>query len=579
MSSTPPLTPETAPDTGDAPVRTAEIASLALRYNRLLEPFLLVLMVTAMMMGPLVLIRLVTPNYPWSHLPALIFFVALEGVFTTTWLMHPDRLILNKPRYRLAEFLLLLLIVRLITWAIYVPLTWQSIRLYLLDPLSFLDGAFLIVAVVVLFTWAQASTFAARLNELALNPAEREYLTRSAADTREQRFAGAALTTMSDRSGIVARFFSQWLNGGLLLMLSGALSTVNLEALGNSEFTLRSLRGLGLQPEVLGALLLYFVAGLYVLSSGRLQMMRVRWLLDRADTAPNLERTWRRSSIALLLAIGFAAAFLPIGSTVPIAVIINVALDALVVLASFVVGVVTLVFVLLATLFGRGTAAGADEPNVPGEIFPDPTPAPLESSSGLSESARLAVGGGFWLIVIVLVTVAVLFYLRERGFRFNSTLLRLLWADLRRGWRALWGGLSTRAQSVSGAVRNRLRVRGAADAPDAPPFRFIRVNGLPPRERIRYFYLSTVRRAADRGAPRRNDETPLEYLDALKSRWPQAEEDLDALTDAFLEARYSKQPFSEADVNPIKRTWQRVKSGLRRKPPPPADTPPQEPLA
>ena len=170
MSSTPPLTPETAPDTGDAPVRTAEIASLALRYNRLLEPFLLVLMVTAMMMGPLVLDP---PGHRQLSLepPAgADLFVALEGVSTTTWLMHPDRLILNKPRYRLAEFLLLLLIVRLITWAIYVPLTWQSIRLYLLDPLSFLDGAFLIVAVVVLFTWAQASTFAARLNELALNP-------------------------------------------------------------------------------------------------------------------------------------------------------------------------------------------------------------------------------------------------------------------------------------------------------------------------------------------------------------------------------------------------------------------------
>jgi hypothetical protein len=96
-----------------------------------------------------------------------------------------------------------------------------------------------------------------------------------------------------------------------------------------------------------------------------------------------------------------------------------------------------------------------------------------------------------------------------------------------------------------------------------PPWNFIRLNALSAREQIRYFYLSTVRRAGERGVPRDRSETPSEFAADLKENWPEAEGDIEALTDAFLHARYSRQEIE--DVSPVKQTWKRVKSSLRRR--------------
>jgi hypothetical protein len=93
----------------------------------------------------------------------------------------------------------------------------------------------------------------------------------------------------------------------------------------------------------------------------------------------------------------------------------------------------------------------------------------------------------------------------------------------------------------------------------------LRLNSLSPRERIWYFYLSTVKRAAEKGVVRGKAETPLEFSADLKAEWPEAEEDLDALTDAFLAARYSRREPGEEDVNPVKKRWRQVKSSLRRR--------------
>jgi hypothetical protein len=96
-----------------------------------------------------------------------------------------------------------------------------------------------------------------------------------------------------------------------------------------------------------------------------------------------------------------------------------------------------------------------------------------------------------------------------------------------------------------------------------PRSRLFRLNSLSPRDQIRYYYLSLVRRAGERGISRRRNETPLEYVQELRNKWPEAEEDLRGLTDGFMEARYGRGPIEKKEVNPIKEKWKRLKARMR----------------
>jgi hypothetical protein len=118
-------------------------------------------------------------------------------------------------------------------------------------------------------------------------------------------------------------------------------------------------------------------------------------------------------------------------------------------------------------------------------------------------------------------------------------------------------------------VGSRL-ARRRAEGQEAVPIgarlsRFFFPGRLPPRELIRYFYLSTIRRASQAGQTRAPGETPYEYQAALDQQFPELEPDLEGLTDAFVEARYSQRPVQREDAMAVKPLWQRIKSALQRR--------------
>jgi hypothetical protein len=90
-----------------------------------------------------------------------------------------------------------------------------------------------------------------------------------------------------------------------------------------------------------------------------------------------------------------------------------------------------------------------------------------------------------------------------------------------------------------------------------------RLGALTPRERVLYYYLSIVRRAGQQGFPRRRHQTPHEYSTTLESNLPQLEEDIETLTQAFIEARYSRHELAPDQEQRVRANWERVKSALR----------------
>ena len=170
----------------------------------------------------------------------------------------------------------------------------------------------------------------------------------------------------------------------------------------------------------------------------------------------------------------------------------------------------------------------------------------------------------FWAVAIVVSVMAISFFLRERGIKVNTAVVQSFWQRLRRWLQTAWRGAGHQVRDFVHALRSRLQ-RAPKEEQSIPPWRFIRINALSAREQIRYFYLSTVKRAADKGVSRQQAETPLEFARDLKESWPEAEEDVDVLTDAFLEARYGRSPIDKEDVNPVKKRWRQVKASLRRR--------------
>jgi hypothetical protein len=87
---------------------------------------------------------------------------------------------------------------------------------------------------------------------------------------------------------------------------------------------------------------------------------------------------------------------------------------------------------------------------------------------------------------------------------------------------------------------------------------------LTPRDRVQYFYLAMVRRGGQRGMPRKPSQTPREYAATLENQLPEVDDEIHSLTDAFLEARYSRHDVTPEQASLVQRIWDRIKATLRR---------------
>jgi hypothetical protein len=93
--------------------------------------------------------------------------------------------------------------------------------------------------------------------------------------------------------------------------------------------------------------------------------------------------------------------------------------------------------------------------------------------------------------------------------------------------------------------------------------RFIALSRLGPRELVEYYYLSVCERAARLGYPRPDDLTPDEYLQWLRERLPIVDPEIETLTAAFLEARFSSRPTMPDRPRQLRGGWETLKKKLR----------------
>lgn len=84
-------------------------------------------------------------------------------------------------------------------------------------------------------------------------------------------------------------------------------------------------------------------------------------------------------------------------------------------------------------------------------------------------------------------------------------------------------------------------------------------------ESIRRIYAALVARAADAGLPRRAAETPYEFLPRLQSQWRSETDDLNVITEAYVQVHYAEHAAAPEQVNGVRAAWQRVEKIVKRK--------------
>jgi len=524
------------------------------------RPVLIAITTLALVTGPILILENLWSELPWRSLLLFLILVAVESAFTAVWLKKPNQRT-SSATIRVAELLVIIFLLRLFTWVVTGSFPQGSdIVLFLRQPELVLDGFFVAAALFSLFVALRSQGLTNLFAQLSLDRSELPV----AAKSNSSRLSHQEFTPVfTNRQAILQRYYMEWAIGGAVLIVCAAISTFDYVDFPRGGSWIQSFRGLtrlGISPAMLIALLVYFLGGFLLASEGRLAMLNARWTYDGVKIEDRITKTWRRNSLIMLFIIAFTAIFIPIGSTVEISGVFQAAAWIGIGLLGFVAAIISAIYWVLYSLLmgirpGEESNAASFENVVP-EV-------PLVVSQP-NEIMELILGSLIWVIVIGALVVAAIYLARNRGLRPDRRLLHGWWQRFVSWLRVQWGRFGKQIEFVSKEIRSTISSFNRPSIETSSPWQFIRLRSLSPRDRVRYFYLSTVKRAGNKGVERDEGETPSEYIQELKAEWPGVSDEIDELTDAFIRARYSGQSIRESDVKTVKPFWQRIRRALRR---------------
>jgi hypothetical protein len=165
-----------------------------------------------------------------------------------------------------------------------------------------------------------------------------------------------------------------------------------------------------------------------------------------------------------------------------------------------------------------------------------------------------------WIFLGAVLVVAIIQYLRLHDDVFKAIRRAPGWNVLAWFWK-FFGGVKTELEKIVEAARARLQRGRSAGA----SWGYMNLRRLDPRQRVRFFYLALVRRGAETGLSRSPAQTPREYAATLDRALPEAETDIDALTDEFIKARYTRAAVAPEEARQVKSWWERIKKMLQER--------------
>jgi hypothetical protein len=535
--------PAESADEAQANVRASDRADEAW-LSSLLRPVLIVLLVVSLdVLMVTLLTRFMGDAAPW-FLPSLLglaVVAAVVGSATTTVLAQPAQRIHRSALYRLAELGLFVVLARVVVWVTQsgVP----NIQQMMDSPMeTLIDPLFVVCGLIVALSWSVSVEITDDMNQLALRGDEILM-----GKWRSDRFAGDMRAAGVDRRSILQYFTFRWATLGLFAIVLAAL--LRRDMTYESMF---SVMRQGVEPAVMTALIVYFVAGLLLISQGQLAGLRSRWTLEKAQTSPSVVRSWPVHLVVVMGIVVFVSLFLPLGGTFLLARVLTSVIGALFAVILFAYNLIGFALLWLVSL------VAGDEPP-PRVVMPQEemviSPPPEAMPSILPPWAPSAF---FWLAVVALVAYAAFVYFHDRGVRFAwlswlIQILKMRWFELRRAVRSvrLRAALAVPAFDAS-------RVQGGR-------FGWLRGQWQTPDEWVRYVYLAMLHEADQSGIARRPSETPLGYAPRLQGQLPEEGQaaDVEVVTEAFVENRYGGSHADEALADDVRGRLRALQRALR----------------
>lgn len=501
--------------------------------RRVGQPLIVAVMMASLAVSVVQLLQLLIPTWSGAYLTIVIFATTLESVVSNR-LIRSRRLRGSETlAFRAGEWLLVLIALKLGTYvARGFGALLADLAVWRQDLGALFTVEYLVAIVLTALTWLMASNIEVDLAVVG------------------QPFVGFAV----DREAAYSRLLTQFFWGGTILIVTAGITRIGVAQLARLD-----------HPPVHGVVLnalVYFVSGLVLMAQARLTILETRWEAQDVPTASDVSSRWSRASLVFIVLVGVVALVLPRSYSFGL-------LDSLGMLLSYVVAAATLLFsvlLLLVTfpfaLLFRLLGGGASEPLQ----FEPPTVPPAIPPTGGEESSLLALLRSllFWGLVLGIAAYALRSYFKYRtGWlgAMGGGWLGRLWAALR----GIWHDAVRAADWVVQPLRRRLNQPLPELVQSAVPrWAWRRLASMNVRERIRYYYLSIVQRGERTGRPRQQHETPFEYSAALRHAQPDVEPDLTELTQAFVEAKYSRHTIPDERDTILRASWNRLKRVLRR---------------
>jgi len=355
---------------------------------------------------------------------------------------------------------------------------------------------------------------------------------------------------------------------GIGLVILTALALLDVRAIVSNVEGMPHLEFNSLSGGEAGALL-YFVFGLALLSLSRLMSLQTHWNQLRIPiSSGNLVRKWGRYSLIFLLTLGIIVSLLPAGDSLGFFSLLGALLNFLIQVFFFIGQLIISLAVLLISLpfllFGQPPPLWLPSALPPLPVIPPAPPASQAARSAIWPLIRSIL---LWGSLVVILVFSLIQFVRQHGgvraalrkWRITNWLI-LAWQWLYRNAERTGGSLTRAIKDGWQNIVSRLEAKRIL-----PRLGWISLRSLDPRRQIYFFYLAMIRRGGEQGLTRKPSQTPSEYAVTLEKALPAANEDIDSITEAFVEARYSHQEVNPGRVELVKATWGRIRQAFQDK--------------
>jgi len=417
---------------------------------------------------------------------------------------------------------------------------------------SFLSTEYLIGFGMSVVTWLLSLGFAGLFDEMGLD----------AELIRMEGYAVNPTETRLPRERLVSLVMSV----GTALVVFTALMRLDFRAAFGGDWA-----GAALDVPTLSnggaSTLLYFLLALALFSQTQFIDLHNRWSINRVPVNRAIVGRWAFYSLVFLVLLASLASLLPTSYSLGLLASLGYALNLigylLFAFAQVIITVIVFLLGLLFLLFGRESPVETPQtPSFQPEFLP---PTPLDAASAPLPWLEVAKSLLFWGLFIAVLLFALVQYLRQHeevitALRKRPGLAWLgrLWDWLRGAWQAARKGIAEAVSAGLERIRPRQSLAQAVGG-------WINLRKLGPRQRVFFFYQAFLRRSGESGLPRSLSQTPLEFASRLDSALPEAEPDIEALTGAFIEARYTPRPVEPEKASRVKEVWEHLRKALRKK--------------